>query len=773
MAEDRDIIFYDFRKGLHSPAQSIIQGNSCAPEFETMLNCFPLRDGSLTRRPGFTYLANFKYDASGNYFLCNRNMYYSSAFDCWVCAGNDGAIYKVKETAIGVKGATRELYQIASDRMTNCYLSTYDLLFAGQEYKGQIDSGGLFSRGNNTNRTRFYVERNTSVVGAGNRVTSLNKISLTGVGDLSLGDASVYIDGIIVHTANDNIFVIKRDGKVYRYAGYSLADAQVEMLADTIGEYLPYTLVSSPHGVICSTRSDIYVWYGNEYILNQLLLKSPTKEKFSDSLPLIQYAPTIDATNETLTALGTNLTTGLAPTVTSFRPGYPGTNANDGNVATAWYSDYTNACTGGTATASNTGAGSDPANLIDNNEATSWVSPTVANTTNEWVNVQFTAGKVIKGIVISTPYMPNNIIFEGQTGGVYSAMTVVNTYTSGVYHGYSFTNTNILTDVRISFATTVADVSPNFRGYLSELFMYENDPEVAESIIFDFSSNKSLAVIETYENVDRTAELFTSTNGTTYTVVVPEVSIYESDTGYYRYALPITTARYMKWEKKPVFYGKNWFIYIKEIKCYELGTSASYVCNRMSTAIYIPKYDQYWMSYRRTDSGVWKTYIYDFKYECFWEFQATTFDQGSYGIKGNDLHLALNNYTVSAVVYPAGIWRYGDADTADPDGDMTVQFKTGKTRFISGEDYEFHIDGINITGKGWTTLNFYYEIDGTSYTYTKDISGLGTNPDVNFDTRIRCKTFQIELIGTVGRTEGTKEVYIKSMRVIQKLYRGK
>lgn len=393
-------------------------------------------------------------------------------------------------------------------------------------------------------------------------------------------------------------------------------------------------------------------------------------------------------------------------------------------------------------------------------------------------------GKPMPNTLVSTPY---GLVWASESGDVYiyaggqlKKLTGNFSWPDVLIANYdNAAVTDIIDHLSDDWATAgtasassddgLGHVAANVIDGSSSTYWARAPGDVNPYVKVDLGSNKTILqiVFKTAAGSVSTLVIEGSTDDITYTSMGTPSST-QSDgavqpTWKYYYINNTTPYRYIK------FSGAAMTNALCTLEVHDLTTYHATANNRKHTAAYNSAADEYWVSYLNT-SAAWKTYIYNFKHGYWREFSSGKWDQGSYGIKAGDFYLTLKQFTpAGGSLNYEGLWKYGNANTADPDATFNVQYCTGWVELSGDRSLEYIIRKIYIDGQGWDTCNVYSDYNGTAVTSVIDLTGL-VNPAVvpktpTTNNAVLAKRYKVELLGTVKTTEGSKEIYCKGIEV--------
>ncbi|MCD6310440.1 MAG: discoidin domain-containing protein [Candidatus Eremiobacteraeota bacterium] len=765
----------DFHKGIKKPAFVWPESNGfCAPEAEVMKNCFPLRDGSLTRRSGLTNVANFKYNAD-NSITCTRNIYWRPAGNRWVMGGNDGWIYTIEEGAD--IGATRIAPSVVADRITYAYDPDNSVFrfYGGNTWGIQFDSSGDWDYIDNTLLHRLAFGRGNfaycKTAGVGDHK---NRIYVDGHAgtyvDISAEDEEIITAGIVINS--DIILILKRCGQGYLYVGYSGSGDIVRHIAENLGEVLPNCTVQTPYGLVFATSTDLYLVNKSPNVFNDLHLMNITDKKFQYPDTLLDADTTI--IQEGVASWSDDITGGKTVSASSEWTGHEAEKAIDDDTVTDWQTDRTNLATGKTATASSNETGHTPDLAVDDDYSTSWQSQIAGAPSTEWLKIDLGDGnaRAITLLALSSQELgsecENISSIQGSNNDADWDNISFTYIDSGgdapQSHWIELNNTTDYRYYRINLDTV--NHSGDYYTEIFEVVMYddENGQDAWWKIDLGEGNAKAVRQFKLYNPKIADPWVFQgSNNDSDWSDITIEKTIHDGAWYYYYTIQNDNEYRYYRIKGKKGVFDRYFYMGFAEVILLTADSEDRYVTGKKFTATYYPVAKEYWISIRDTD-GNWKTYVYNFPLDCFWEFESGAWDGGSYGLKNGELYLALNSFTPDGGdPQPAGLWKYGEPDTADPDGAFTVQYRTGWIELRGARNLEMNLRQVYIEGGGWSTCKVYYQVDDSvDGSISFDISGQ-VNPRLYPSGGLRLKRFKIEFISSVDVDEGDKDIYLKEV----------
>ncbi len=164
--------------------------------------------------------------------------------------------------------------------------------------------------------------------------------------------------------------------------------------------------------------------------------------------------------------------------------------------------------------------------------------------------------------------------------------------------------------------------------------------------------------------------------------------------------------------------------------------------------------NQYFLTYLTT-SATWRTLVYDFDREAWFEFVNALFTEGSFYDKNRSFYLSLkaNGST------PPGLYLL-DGYGSDPNAGIAMEYWTGDIYKGDQPEVMRKIRSVRVFGTGWTTATIYYrKEDGTwGNTGAITLSGAGPIKIANpTGGTVYGSRFQVKVNGTVTTGDGDFE----------------
>ncbi|MCL5036891.1 MAG: discoidin domain-containing protein [Chloroflexi bacterium] len=743
-----------------------------------MKNCFPQHDGSLIRRPGLTSTANLKYGTNASDCIVpNRGLFWHKGVLRWIAGASDGKVYQVEEGAD--PGATVRLIGIAANRLTFAYSGNVygtQLLGGGVNF-AYITNTGIYGYFGNPGKANYTFDRGImycrtgySAGVGGNK--ALIYVDVENGGYITAGDAAVPVIFAGTMPYNDILLIVKEDGRIYRYSGYTASDARLKPVAKNTGELIPYTLTDcSPYGLMFSTAKKEYLIYRLTEIQDEIDLMDITEETFD--IPLMEDIDNAE-TRDNIYDFGVNVATSGTASASTYASGHPASNLNDNSLTTYWQTDDTDRTTGITATASSEDGTCTASKAIDDNETTLWKTPASGSSTEEWWRIDLGAGnsQAIKLMYFAGSSGSGfNWTLQGSDDGTdWTGLTT--SPIGGTVNLYRVSNTNSYRYYQLAGSTTDRGGGVYYAQILEiAMYSFDYDEDVWIEIDFGPTNTKTIKKIQLYKG---TPEMFplnsvsfkASNNGSDWTVMTPDLAQSELESGsnyYYNYYFhgQDNAYRYYRVYCKRKFGVNVYSTSLFELKMMEIQTQTEITTGKKTTSAYHPGKSERWRAYTNRD-GDYKIHIYNFKHKCWWEFETESFG-GSFGVKNDDLYLALKSYTPEGgELQPSGIYKYGGDNTADPYSPFSVLYRTGWIELPGSGSLEINLRRVYIDGKGWDTCKVYYEIDGADGSLSFDIAGL-TNPRIYPPGGLRAKRLKVEVAGFVDTGDGDKEIFLREV----------